>query len=652
VDITERTRAEQELRESEQRYRILTETLPQLVWTAGAGGQCDYLSRQWLEYTGLAEGEPIEVAWSRNIHPDDSARANAVWEAAVQGRGTFDMEFRIRRADGAYRWFKARAVPLRNGAGRILKWFGTCTEIEDQKRAAEEMRQLYIMAQQRAAELDAVIESIPDAVFILNTECLTRANRPALKRLGASGGEPQACSFADLDSFLKLRWPDGRRLGLDELPYMRALDGETVVAELLGTRIETGAEMVLRVTAAPIRRDGQVAGAVLMHADITEQRRFEQTLFENQRLESVGLLAGGVAHDFNNLLCVVLGNASIAHDQIGEHDESVCALKHVIEAAERAADLTRQLLAYAGKGKFLISRIDISDLVRDMSALLRTSIPRNVEVALELDDDAPPVEADPAQMQQIVMNIVLNAAEAIGRDRPGAITIRTRCDRVEENPDRYVLLEIGDNGCGMDDETVSRIFDPFFTTKMVGRGLGLSAVSGIVRSHSGVLKVDSAVSRGTTFRIWLPAAGPALPVEAGRPAGASLFGAGTVLVVDDEPLVRDMARCVLEQHGYEVVPAENGRAALELVATQPGRFSLVLLDLSMPGLSGAHTLPELKAASPGLPVILSSGYAEEEVLSGPECGAADAFLHKPYSGGQLLRVTQEVLVKAAQRSAG
>jgi signal transduction histidine kinase/CheY-like chemotaxis protein len=415
--------------------------------------------------------------------------------------------------------------------------------------------------------------------------------------------------------------------------------------------------MFLRVTAAPIRQDGKVIGAVLMNADITEQKHLERKLFERQRLESIGLLAGGIAHDFNNLLGAIMGNASLVQSCLRESDANHAQLQAVLDASQRAADLTRQLLAYAGKGKFVIKVIDLSALARNISGLLRTSISRTIDLELDLDEGLPVIETDPGQIQQVIMNLVINAAEAIGQDQAGTVRIATRVQDFNERhvgdgfaaeiiPGRYVLFEVKDTGCGMDDQTLLRIFDPFFTTKSTGRGLGLSAVSGIVRSHNGILNVDSSPGQGTTFRIWLPAAENRPGVAAVNEPEKICRGAGTILVVDDEDIIRRMTKAVLEHHGYTVLLADNGLAAVDTLARNSDRILLVLLDLTMPVMSGQETLTRLKAICSQVPVIVSSGYGAEDVVQQLKTQGAAAFIQKPYTGPQLTQLIHKILETA------
>jgi CheY-like chemotaxis protein len=357
-------------------------------------------------------------------------------------------------------------------------------------------------------------------------------------------------------------------------------------------------------------------------------------------------LAGGVAHDFNNLLVGVIGNASLAQELLPPGNPAAELLDAVIKTGEQAAHLTRQMLAYSGKGRFVVEALDLSALIPEIGGLVRPSISKKIALHFDLEEDLPPIEADRGQLQQVFMNLVLNAAEAIG-SRDGLISVRTGVQNVDDayvrlHPEaaelkrgEYVLLEVRDTGCGMSDATKAKIFDPFFSTKFTGRGLGLAAVAGIVRGHKGVISVTSVPGQGSCFTVLFPATARRGQEADSPAANTALRGAGVVLVVDDEPLVRGMAQRSLELHGYAVLVAENGRAAIDLFKRYPGEIALVVLDLSMPDLSGEETLPELRRIRPGVKVVVSSGYSEAEAMTMFQGQPVAGFLQKPYTSTRL-----------------
>ncbi len=353
-----------------------------------------------------------------------------------------------------------------------------------------------------------------------------------------------------------------------------------------------------------------------------------------QKLESIGVLAGGIAHDFNNLLHVVLGNADLARLQLPGEAPAREHLDEVVRATQRAAELTQQLLAYSGRGAVEIRHLDLSHEVREMATLLRTAISKQATLVWELAPDLPAISADPTQVRQIVMNLITNASDAL-TDAPGSITLRTgrADDPAEESSAKdFVFLEVSDTGCGMETSTLQRIFDPFFSTKFTGRGLGLAAVIGIVEGHHGHVRIRTAPGEGTTFRILFPAV-PALPdVEPRRTSGANWRGRGTVLLVEDEEGVREVVTRMLERLGFRVLSAEDGIAALEALDHGDAVVTAVLLDLSMPRMGGSDALRHIRERRPDLPVVLMSGYTQQEVAPRhliAEGGAA-GFLQKPF----------------------
>jgi signal transduction histidine kinase/ActR/RegA family two-component response regulator len=387
---------------------------------------------------------------------------------------------------------------------------------------------------------------------------------------------------------------------------------------------------------------------------LADQQRTEERLRQTQKLESLGILAGGIAHDFNNLLTGILGNISLALDKEPNLSPRRRYLEDAIQASERAADLTRQLLAYSGKGRFAIQNIDLSELVTQISALIQTSISKNVHVSMDLAEGLPCIEADATQLQQIVMNLIINAAEAHPPDVEGHVTVETGVAHVNDaylrntlaadsaGPGEYVYIEVRDSGCGIDPATLSKIFDPFFTTKFLGRGLGLAAVLGIVRGHHGALKVISKPGKGSTFRVLFPAAGAAETPRKTTSGKADLAGTGTILVVDDEEIVRKIARSTLERWGYEVVTAENGQIAVDLFAQVADKISLVLLDLTMPVMNGEQTFRRLQQIRQDVRVILSSGYDEADAMARFRGARLAGFIQKPYTAAQLAETVKRI----------
>ncbi|MBI2926240.1 MAG: response regulator [Verrucomicrobia bacterium] len=410
--------------------------------------------------------------------------------------------------------------------------------------------------------------------------------------------------------------------------------------------------------------EGEVIAIV---RDISQRRRaeaerqiMERRLQEAQKLEHLGQMAGGIAHDFNNLLTTVLGNASLLKRGFLEDSAVYCQLTAIEKAAMQAAGLCQQMLAYAGQGEFVFRRLDLNAVITDLGDLLASSAGKNVALQFNLAPDLPPVEADESQVRQVLLNLVVNGAEAIG-EQPGVIRITTgtfRADRdylaacevcAEPKEGQYAIFDVADNGCGLSAETKEKIFDPFFTTKFIGRGLGLAAVQGIVRTHRGAIKVTSEPGRGATFRVLLPCTEtPISPAPTRPPAAADWRGRGTVLLVDDEEEVRKVAGRMLETLGFGVLGARDGQEAVETFLVLADRITVVVLDLVMPRLGGEEAFRQIRRIRPSAPIILISGYSEQETLKAFADSGPVPFLQKPFKLEELRAKLRSVLAEQEQ----
>ena len=507
------------------------------------------------------------------------------------------------------------------------------------------------------ARFRQLFEQAPDAHLLLREGRFLDANAAAVRLFGRSRDHLLGAAPWELSPEFQ---PSGERSREAALMHAeRAIQG-------LSQRFEwyhqgsDGHEFPCEVSLTMMsREDGPIVQAIVR--DISAQKRaeadrtaLERQLFQAQKMESLGVLAGGIAHDFNNLLMGVLGHAGLALEQLNPLHPARRNLESIQKAGQRAADLTRQMLAYSGRGQFVVRNLDLTAQVEEMVHLLEVSLPKTVVLKLDLRRGLPSISADAAQVQQVIMNLVINAAEAIG-EASGLITLATGAQHLDAAmvrvmlvgqdvaPGTYVYLEVSDTGCGMDPETMSRIFEPFFTTKFTGRGLGLSAIMGIVRGHKGALKVYSEIGRGTTFKVLFPAQGPAADALCAREGEPAWEGSGLILVVDDDETVRSVARQALELKGFEVMEAEDGLVALEQVRRRGRDISLVLLDMTMPHMGGEAAFREMRQLRPDIRVVLSSGYNEQEAMSRFQGKGLKGFIQKPYGPKDLLAKIQSVL---------
>ncbi|MHB8829046.1 MAG: response regulator [Syntrophales bacterium] len=530
-------------------------------------------------------------------------------------------------------------------------------EAQVEERTAELYRQIDERIKSERAAIASerlfreLFENISDPIYIANMNGrIIAANNQAGRELGYAHAELLQMDIQDIDprvspenavaSFADASSPSG---SFTFETIHRRKDGSTFPVELNLRSIDF---------------DGRKA-LIGVARNITERKRseeerlkIEQQLFSVQKLESLGVLAGGIAHDFNNILTSIIGNADLAMMRINPESPVVDNLQRIERAAARAADLAKQMLAYSGKGKFVLEILDLNLVVEEMLHMLEVSISKKAVLRLSPYHSLPPVEADATQIRQIIMNLVINASEAIG-DKSGVIAITTGCmdcDRsylkdiwLAENlaDGLYVYLEVADTGRGMDRETMSRLFDPFFSTKFTGRGLGMAAVLGIVRGHKGAIKVYSEVGKGTTFKVLLPASGHPAEIFNGNIHAEKLQGSGTVLLVDDEETVRGIGAEMLKELGFAVITAADGKEAVETFKSTP-EIAFVILDLTMPHMDGEQCFRELRQLKHDIKVIMSSGYNEQEVTRKFIGKGIAGFIQKPYRLSMLQKAIKNI----------
>jgi len=419
-------------------------------------------------------------------------------------------------------------------------------------------------------------------------------------------------------------------------------EGKPIVIPQVFLQLPNGREVWERHHRVPYRdKNGNIVGIVVMDEDITEAKNTETALRQAQHMESLAVLAGGIAHDFNNLLVPIMGYASMLLSNTNESTEVYQQLKQIESSSERAAELCRQMLAYAGQGSLEKQDTNLNQLIREMISLIKTALPKSVSVDIQAEADLSTVFIDRTQLRQVVMNLVINAGEAIG-NKDGRIIITTsqiEADRdylsaflqaEELAPGPYLKIEIDDNGEGISEEVLPRIFEPFFTTKFTGRGLGLSAVAGIVRAHNGTLKVESEPGKGTCFTLLIPPSHSQQVAPPKPEKTISFESSGTILIVDDEQNIREVLASILASWGYDVLTAEDGAEALSIFETRGKDINLMLVDLTMPIMDGVMITRKVKDMHPDLPVILASGYSEVHLRSKYGDDLFSSFLQKPF----------------------
>jgi|HubBroStandDraft_1064217.scaffolds.fasta_scaffold00952_13 two-component system cell cycle sensor histidine kinase/response regulator CckA len=673
-DITERVRAEEALKESERRFRGMADTAPVFIWISDAEGRCKFVNKGWLDFTGRTLEQELGSGWAEGFHPEDRERCLANFTRAIARRESFQAEYRIRRADGEYRWILDTGTPRFNSAGQFAGHIGSCLDVTEARQDREALRiahdELAIRVAERTAELLLTNEALRQSDQ--HYQVLTNLAPVGIFRTDAAGRclyvNDRACEICGIstEEAGQGRWdrildPDDRVRLATEWRKVVAGGGPGSLEHRI-VRRDGSTVWALTHFAAERGPAGDVTGCIGTVADISdrqraveENRRLEAQVQHAQRLQSLGILAGGLAHDFNNLLTIIMGNARIALLDLPPGSPVVENLAEIETATSRAAELTSQMLAYSGKGQFTLQAVNLSRLAEETANLLQTVIPKKTAIQFNLQNPLPAIEADPAQIRQIAMNLITNAAEAIG-ETGGVVRVTTGmvdADRAYLSSTyfddhlpagRYVYLEVWDTGCGMSPETLAQIFDPFFTTKFTGRGLGLAAVIGIVRAHHGALKVSSQPGLGSTFRLLFPATDKTEEVPAEPPAGVRIWqGHGTILVVDDESGMRNLARAILENAGFTVVTACDGGDAIRVFRRHAGEVVAVVLDLTMPVMNGEETAAELQSIRAGVPIILSSGYSEQEVAGRFAGKGLAGILKKPYDPAELTAAVQAAL---------
>jgi PAS domain S-box-containing protein len=563
-------------------------------------------------------------------------------DVVLAGRD-FDRRYRLVRAnDGSVRWVHGMGELEKDASGQPIVMVGIIQDVTESTLKEQALRE----SEERFRR---IFETIPGPVTLAEKDGTILACNDGFC---AAVGYPRAEILGKSTSRLSTWVDPGQR----DAMYAEVAQGRSVEWLEFKMRRRDGQIRTMQIFAHPFELGGKTV-VLSVGRDITEQRNLEQQMLHSQKLESLGVLAGGIAHDFNNLLTGILGNADLAKTEMSPLAPSRASLEGIEVAARRAADLCRQLLAYSGRGRFIIEPLDLCELVQEMGHLLTVSISKKAVLKYHFSQGIPAVEADATQLRQVIMNLIVNASEAVG-ERSGVISITVGLAHCEADylkgcfgtdrlqPGDYVYLEVADTGHGMDKSTLDRIFDPFFSTKFTGRGLGLAAVLGIMRGHHGAIKVYSEPGRGTTFKLLFPASERSVSTQQPMTYKSTGYHAsGKILLADDEETIRNLGRRMLQRAGFEVILAADGREAIDKFVSDKDTISLVILDLTMPHADGETCYREMRRLKPGVRVILSSGYNEQDIVNRFAGKGLAGFIQKPYTSEELLDKIREALEK-------
>lgn len=647
-DITERLQAEKALSESEEQLTAIMDNSGSSICMKDMDGRYIRVNRVFQELFHMNDAT-IKGKSDHDLFSPEMAEAFIRNDQLVFQTGKLHRIEETVIVDGEQRTYLSTKFPLRTALGEIYAVCGIATDITDLKLADDALR----VSEQKYRSL---IETTNTGYLVLDAQGIVLEANTEYVRLSGHN------ELADILGRNVLEWTDVNSQEKYAAALARCLQ-ERIIRDLEINQTGIGGNTTpVEITATVIGTGDDLRIISLCH-DISERRQTEEekAILDQQmqhaaRLESLGVLAGGIAHDFNNILMIMLGNAELSMADIPPHSPARDCIKEIITGGLRAAELCQQMLAYSGKTSLSIEQVNLGPLVEEMTHLLKTSITNKADLVMYIDRETPPLLADPSQLRQIVMNLIINASEAIG-DGSGIISISVGSIHCDEDylksthltnslvPGNYVQMQVTDTGCGMDPDTLLRIFEPFYTTKFTGRGLGLAAVMGIVRSYHGALKVYSEPGKGTTFNILFPAIEVPEPSITDNPdlLPNTWSGTGVILFVDDEVLIRTMGVRFLKRIGFSVITAVDGINAVDIYREHGAEIDLVMLDMTMPRMGGAEVYHQLREMNPDVQVLIMSGYSKEDISARFEDKALVGVLQKPFTLNSLREMLKEVM---------
>ncbi len=649
TDVTEQRQAEQALRESEARFRRIANSAPAMMWVTRLDRVRDFVNDHYVEFTGLSHDEARVLDWRGRIHPDDAAE---IMKRSVEGEASlkpFTLEGRYKRADGEWRWLRSVSQPRFGSDGELVGFIGVATDITFAKEAELELRR-QVEEQTRELALSearfrAVFDTILEVLVLMEPDgTVVELNRKEAPWRARNSREAIGRKLWDAPTFD--HYPQHKQLMKEAVRHAAA---DNLFEQEVGLERDGAQTAYLHVSVQPVHNgDGAVIYLLFEARDITELKTAQEQLRQSQKMEALGQLTGGIAHDFNNLLTVVVGGLDIIAKR-AEDEKLKRYAENALAAAERGARLTGQLLAFSRVQRLEVTPTFVAPLIQNMRPLLRNVLGPGIEKRFDLDEAMMPVMADPTQLEVAVLNLAINARDAMPEG--GILSfvstlIAMRAEADVEDGD-YIELCISDTGVGMPPEVLERAFEPFFTTKEVGKGtgLGLSMVYGMARQSGGAARIESTVGKGTTVKLLFRKADQAAVAanlgaeESYEPAPAPT--PSSILVIDDDPDVRAFIVASLEEQGYRVRQASDGKQGLAEVDRQ--KPDLVVVDFIMPGLSGAEVANRIRAKRPDQPILFVSGYSETDAVKRT---APDApLLAKPFRADALDRAVRAALAK-------
>ncbi len=657
-DITEQKQFEDALKKSEARYRFLTENIVDVIWQMSPDLVFRYVSPSVKSQLGYRPEEILGRTIFEFLTPDSrthaqnafSERMKAFQEKSILEGTVYELEFV--RTDNSTIWTEITSTPSFDSDNNILGFHGVCREITDRKRAEESLRKSESLFR-------SYVESAPLGIWETDgTGKLVSANKATTEITGYPHEHLIGMNMMDICL------PEHVNLVAERFSRLRTSEIEAAEVQVFKA---DGTIIWESVNAVKLSEDRYL----FFIQDVTEKKQaqeevieMERRLFHAQKLESLGVLSGGIAHDFNNLLAIIIGNLELATDKIDPSSQAIDNIEKAMSAAERSASLTKQMLAYSGKSVLDVTEINLTEIVKSQSTMLKAAVLKAANLELNLDENLPALIGDAAEIQQVIMNLITNASESLETGY-GTIKVSTGlryCDKEllsnsllpeKPTPQNMVFIEVEDDGIGMDSKTIHRLFDPFYTTKFLGRGLGMSVVHGVVKGHRGAITVKSQPAKGTIVTVYFPVSESdmtsrgetvdrAQRIQVQKEVEQPVFG--SVLIVDDEPLVLDFMVSAMTSFGLNPITAGNGKEAVEVFRNNIDNIQLVLLDLSMPEMDGAATFEQIKKLKPDAKIILCSGYSEEEMLSRFELSNHPAaFLKKPSKLKELKSLVRGVL---------